>query len=360
MSDDNFKSFLNPSLMNEISRIQKQNELLTNLGLKSTTISAMYQKMEKLRQSSIIQEPKWLTTAKSLAEQSNSIIKAIEQPAWLKTINQFEELTRLTSFALESSNAYGNLMKSIGLPNSSFDSARWKSEFEQPEWVKSINRFDEINRLSVETFLQNESYSQLIESAKKASQLYNLDAFESIANLRNSPLSHFNELVEKAFNLPEYSSDIHGLDEDINNEISQVDDFEKLPSTVQNKIIYYLKFIFLTILLNLISNYIYDQRELLAKTLKLMETPSEVKKFVRSGSAQFEREVLSGLRVVSGNNVNLRTEPSMKSEIIMTLNTGRLIDVVNKSNRVWLKVEVFDGEDVIQGWIARRYTVHFN
>ncbi len=355
--------------MNEISRIQKQNELLTSIGYQSATISTMHQEMEMLRQSSIIQEPKWLTNAKTLAEQSYSLIKVLEQPAWLKTINKFEELTRHTRLAFESSKTYDNLIKSVGLLNSSFDNERWNSlveynnhlfdTFEQPEWMRSINRFDEISRLSRKAFVQNESYSQLIESAKNASQLYNLEAFENIANLRNSPLNRFNELVERAFKNPEFSSDIQELDEDINNEISQVDDFEKLPSAIQNKIIYYLKFIFLTILLNLLSNYIYDQREQLAKTLKLMERPTEVKKFVRSGSAQFDRGVLSGLRVVSGNNVNLRTEPSMKSDIIMKLNTGELIEVVDKSNRVWLKVEVFDGEDVIQGWISRRYTVYF-
>jgi len=90
-----------------------------------------------------------------------------------------------------------------------------------------------------------------------------------------------------------------------------------------------------------------------------MTLPSEIKSFVRTDSAQYEREVLSGLRVVSGNNVNLRTNPSMKSDIILHLDVGTLIEVIDKSNRVWLLVEVSDGEDVIQGWIARRYTVYF-
>ncbi len=355
--------------MDEITKIQKQYVAVNNFGHQSSAIANMQQQMEALHQSMMIQEPKWLTAASALAEHSKHIVKSLEEPAWMKNLKRFEDISFQTSLAIENSSAYSSLIKNVELLNNSFNEPRWTKIFdqskqllsavEQSNWMRSFQRFDELSRQSIKAFEHSNSFSKLIDSAKATSQLYNLEAFEAIAKLQNSPLNHFGEFAGMAFKNQEYRRDIHQLDDDINSEIAQENDFEKLPSTVKNKIIYYLKFIFLTICLNLLSNYIYDQRELLAQTLRLIEKPSEVKKFVRSGSSQFEREVLSGLRVVSGNDVNLRTSPSMKSGIIMQLDTGTLIEVVDKSNRVWLLVEISDGEDVIQGWIARRYTVYF-
>jgi hypothetical protein len=49
----------------------------------------------------------------------------------------------------------------------------------------------------------------------------------------------------------------------------------------------------------------------------------------------------------------------MKSDIIVQLDTGTLVEVLDKSNRTWLLIEITDGDEIIQGWISRRYTVYF-
>lgn len=369
MSKDELNKLINPSWMDEINKMQKQHEALNNFAHQSSAIANMQQQMEALRQSMTIQEPKWLAAANAIAEHSNRILNSLEEPAWMKNLKRFEDISFQTSLAIENSSLHSSLIKNAELLNNSFNEPKWTKIFdhnkqllravEQSSWMKSFQRFDELSKQSIKAFEYSKSFSKLIDSAKATSQLCNLEAFEAIAKLHNSPLNHFGKLAETAFKKQEYRKDIHELDDDIYSDIAQENDFEKLPTNVQNKIIYYLKFIFLTIFLNLLSNYIYDQRELLAQTLRLIEKPSEVKKFARSGSSRFEREVLSGLRVVSGNDVNLRASPSMKSDIILQLDTGTLIEVVDKSNRVWLLVEISDGEDVIQGWIARRYTVYF-
>ncbi|MDD2833412.1 MAG: SH3 domain-containing protein [Methylotenera sp.] len=223
---------------------------------------------------------------------------------------------------------------------------------------KILSIFEQSNQF-LKVAEQHESFSKLISNVKEATKLYHLDALEYIANLQNSPLNSFSELANESYLERLYSSSLKDLDKEIISEIGQSSDFEKLPLNVQSKIIQYIKFIFITIILNLLSSYIYDQRGIILQSLKDMTEPSQVKSFVRNGSSKYPRDVLKGLRVVSGKNVNLRTEPSMKSEIILQLDTGTLIEVLDKTNRSWLLVEVSNSEEVIQGWIARRYTVHF-
>jgi hypothetical protein len=227
--------------------------------------------------------------------------------------------------------------------------------------LQESSLFNSINKLSTISKMFEFSEQQKT-SLDLASKLYGLQAIDSIANLKNSPLSgnfkYHGDSVEE--NTPYFDQDnIHDIDEDINNELSGTEDFELLPSSVQSKIFYYLKFAFLTICLNIMSNYIYDQRQLLAQSLSELMNITEVKSYVRKSHSMYEKDILKGFRVVAGNNVNLRTNPSMKSDIILRLNTGTLLEVLDKSNRTWLFVEIEDGDEVVQGWISRKYAVYF-
>ncbi|MDO5667402.1 MAG: SH3 domain-containing protein, partial [Alcaligenaceae bacterium] len=227
---------------------------------------------------------------------------------------------------------------------------------DQPEWIESINK---INHLSIKVFDQNDAYSQLIENIESLSKLYKFEAFNSIGSLRNSPLNRFSELVESTFTHSKDIYNIHKLVDDINTEIAQTDDFEKLPATVQNKIFHFLNCVFLTICLNLFSSFLYEQIISLAKVLQPLTQSSEIKSFARNASAHYDRDLLSSFRVIIGKNVNLRASPSMSSDVILQLNIGTLVEVLDKSDRAWLLVEISDGDDIIQGWVARRYTTYF-
>lgn len=49
----------------------------------------------------------------------------------------------------------------------------------------------------------------------------------------------------------------------------------------------------------------------------------------------------------------------MKSKIITELPIGTLVEIIDKTNRSWLFVEVeLDGE-YKQGWISQRLTIYF-
>ena len=49
----------------------------------------------------------------------------------------------------------------------------------------------------------------------------------------------------------------------------------------------------------------------------------------------------------------------MKSEIITALPIGSLVEVIDKSHRSWLLVEVEIDGVLEQGWVSRRYTAYF-
>ena len=49
----------------------------------------------------------------------------------------------------------------------------------------------------------------------------------------------------------------------------------------------------------------------------------------------------------------------MKSDVVGFLPLGTVVDVIDKSNRSWLLVEVEIEEEMIVGWIGRAHTKYF-
>ncbi|WP_095498381.1 SH3 domain-containing protein [Paraferrimonas haliotis] len=356
------KDYSMPSWASEVQSLVKQYESVNKIATHPTAISKIQEQMNSIRKTLEMQEPKWLASVKALAESNDALIKQFEKTTWNASIKRFEEANRQAKLAIESSTLQSGIVSQAKLLADSYQSIKKNNQLrkiaEQSKFTESVLGLSRIQEQAIKALEVNGSYATLIESAKKASKLYNLKAFDSISKLNNSPLEQLNELAERDIN-EAYVEDLQELDNSISSEISNAKDFEQLPASAQNKIIHYLKYIFLTIFLNLASNYIYEQKEEIAAALKNLSGPAEVKSFVRKRSAKFEHEVLSGMRVVSGNNVNLRTSPAMKSEVILQLDTGTLIEVIDRSNRAWLLVEVKDGDDFIQGWISRRYTIYF-
>ena len=100
-----------------------------------------------------------------------------------------------------------------------------------------------------------------------------------------------------------------------------------------------------------ISACIYTNALEAQKELKTLKTPNEVKAFTRSSNKKFDRSMLKGYRVTIGHRVNFREEPSMKSTVITTLPIATLVEIIDKSNRSWLLVEIEIDGSFEQGWI---------
>ena len=77
---------------------------------------------------------------------------------------------------------------------------------------------------------------------------------------------------------------------------------------------------------------------------------------IKNPNIGFDKNLLKNYRVIIGSQINLRNEPSIKSNIITTLPIGTLVEIVEKYNRSWLLIEVEINGEVEQGWILRRYT----
>lgn len=279
MSNDMLDKFINPIWLSEVNKIQKQFESLNYLQNQASSISNIKKQLEISSYSNLLHEQRWLNSTKALAEKS--ILQSLAQPELLKSISRLEELSRNANKVFENSSAYARLLESVGQLKHSFQDPKWLSIIEQ------INQFSKVPE-------PNESYSKLLTSIKDATKHYKLDAFESIANLHNSPLNRFSELANESYIERILPNNLKDLDKEIITEIGQSDDFEKLPSNVKSKIFQYLNFIFVTIFLNLLSNYIYDQRGIILQSLKDMTEPSQVKSFVRNNSSKYAREVLKG------------------------------------------------------------------
>ena len=89
------------------------------------------------------------------------------------------------------------------------------------------------------------------------------------------------------------------------------------------------------------------------------KTPAEIRSYVRKPVHGVNKELLKGYRVTTASNVHLRKAPNMKSPIITKLPLGKLVEVLDKSKRSWLFVEVdIEGERFV-GWVSRRYTTYF-
>lgn len=71
-------------------------------------------------------------------------------------------------------------------------------------------------------------------------------------------------------------------------------------------------------------------------------------------------DVTSLNRFICGDEVRLRVSPSIKSEIITTLNFGQSVYVLEK-NRSWIKVAIPQKQgEALEGWVFTDYTKRFN
>jgi predicted Fe-S protein YdhL (DUF1289 family) len=63
-------------------------------------------------------------------------------------------------------------------------------------------------------------------------------------------------------------------------------------------------------------------------------------------------------RVVTRNNLNIREKGNKKSKIIGSLEIGNVVEVLDGTNRSWLKVKITTNGIETIGWVYRRYTLH--
>ena len=85
------------------------------------------------------------------------------------------------------------------------------------------------------------------------------------------------------------------------------------------------------------------------------ESFPHARKELRKALCGLPSELTDSVRLAAGENVNLRKQPGMKAEVILTMRSFAVLEVVDSDNRDWLLVR-YKHEDVyIEGWVSRKF-----
>jgi hypothetical protein len=136
-------------------------------------------------------------------------------------------------------------------------------------------------------------------------------------------------------------------------------DLKSIAINHQSRLIHFVKNHLLSVLLNFFVAYtvLYQQANTEERLLEVKEM-RELKRIV-SKLDSGTKTILVDHRVITGDKVRLRAEPSLKSYVLSKLPIGKLVEVLDSTNRSWLKVSLIIGNEEVEGWVARRYTLSF-
>jgi len=197
---------------------------------------------------------------------------------------------------------------------------------------------------------------------KRFSGLGELSSLKAATQLENSPFlsSALSAYGVATANLESVNEEMVEIDAELNDEVSSVTDFNQLSDKTKSIFIYLYHYYVLPVVLSFFVSYVVMNTATEAKVeLKSISSPTEVRSFARNAKIKFDRVALAAFRVTTANSLKLRKSPNMSAETINYLPLGTLIEVIDKSNRSWLFVEVeLDGE-FTQGWVSRKYTSYF-
>lgn len=100
---------------------------------------------------------------------------------------------------------------------------------------------------------------------------------------------------------------------------------------------------------------LYENIEKAKLAFAHVQTPAEVRVVTRKGLAGIDTTILQGIRVITGKDVNLRSDAGRKHDVITTLQIGDVVEVLDASQRAWLKIGITVRGEWIEGWVYRRY-----
>ncbi|SEJ77283.1 SH3 domain-containing protein [Pseudomonas sp. NFR16] len=82
-------------------------------------------------------------------------------------------------------------------------------------------------------------------------------------------------------------------------------------------------------------------------------TTAQARNNIRSFFCHMPISASARLRLVARDNVNLRGEPRLKSEVILTLDKYSILEVIDSTDRKWLQVMYKHDDAEIVGWVSR-------
>jgi len=292
-------------------------------------------------------------------------------PSWLKFVEKLNNPTGLHAFAQHETGVMKlvrEMEKANQLSSLAFNNSKIMTSIErltnQNNFVRSILRQSEsMSKLQriVNSSPLTEIYRQQSGTEQLLSKLNQLSSFKALTQLQNSPFSGelpFDSTIG-VNTVPQIDASLLEIDSQISEEISAATDFNDLSETTKKILLHVYYVYFLPIFFICLSPYIIESVDNVRKGLQSISTASEVRSFSRSPNKNFDRSLLTGFRITTARSLRFRDGSSMKANVLTELPIGTLVEVIDKSNRSWLLVEVEIDGSFEQGWVARRHTVFF-
>ena len=333
----------------------------------SSTLESIRQAEEVSRRIAMgLQNSQVLESIRQAEEVSRRIAMGLQNSQVLESIRQAEEVSRRIAMGLQNSQVLESIRQAEEV------SRRIAMGLQNSQVLESIRQAEEVSR-RIAMGLQNsqvlESIQAVVDSARLMSMgLQESPAMKAIREFSNTPFNPavkeivFNDLDALEIEQSDFPEDQDfAIDEDIEleiqKELEENCDYNSLSEKAQSLLLYIYHKYFLPIFLSCFASIITTNAQKVQISLQDKKTPAEIRSYVRKPIPEVNKELLKGHRVIIGSDVNLRKEPSMKSEVITKLPLGKLIEVLDKSNRSWLLIEVDIEEEVFVGWVSRRYTI---
>lgn len=224
------------------------------------------------------------------------------------------------------------------------------------EFQSSFERFKHLGSgVASQLLRQQEQISDFLRDMDESrlSALRELSLFKGLDNLPPvaSMAMEFSVQAEEMYSSAVTINPKSALNEGVVDEIQSSDDFNNL-SYQTKRVFYSLICLIVVILQSVITSYTTPY---LKEKIDEVVNPSDSQ--VRHIVLGVDNNILKHIRYISGSRVNVRQSPSMKSETLNILERGKLVTVVDKSNRKWVEVEYeIDGEKYT-GWVSRKYAL---
>ncbi|EKT4451384.1 hypothetical protein QEL87_002693 [Pseudomonas putida] len=281
----------------------------------------------------------------SSLKQAVAAIESIKNPPWKQTmaaVNAMDNASwRATAAALNALN--NSSLRSARAALDSLNLAYWRSAF---AGLDSLSNSSALRIAAATVTSWGELKSPLLgylasEGAPDLALLLREAVFDDPLNLIES--GGFEELEAAA------------VDGQIVERLESGDGVEQLSAAYRARLIAYL-----VVLINVTSALVdvigvWQAYDFVQEKLFGAKAPTEVTETLAKIPAD-KLSLLKGLRVLNGDKVNLRTEPSDQSEIKALPQKGALLEVL-EDGEVWIRVSVDIAGETLEGWVARRYTI---
>ena len=330
--------FLNPALLAAYENAERINQMV------NPALLAAYENAERINQ---MVNPALLAAYEN-AERINQIVN----PALLAA----QESAARAEKALKPflSATYENAVRAEKVLNSTLFAAQ-----------ESAARAEEALRPFLSAIHETARMNEVVNSALSA--IHESPVMKAMREFSNLPFSlvvrdrvftELDSLRIDQFDLPEDQDIDQSIQAEIQKELAGNRDYNRLSKKAQSLLLYIYHKVFIPFIISSLVTIIW-QKETVQISLEKKETPTEIKSYVRQPIPGINKNLLKGYRVVTGSDVHLRKDPNMKSDIITTLPRGKLLEVLDKSNRSWIFVKVEIEEEIFVGWVSRRYTTYF-